>query len=312
MLKKNVKYCKINSMDITKEKLDLIINENAGGMTGEKVKQSLPIIKEHLTARGVRFELHMVSKPHEAKFKTAELIDNGATIIVSVGGDGTLHEVVNGFKNFDNVALGVVPCGTGNDFASAIGISLDVKTALDNIIFGTPKFTDYIDLEGVRGINVVGMGIDVDVLSAYHKLKKRTKAGYTKCLVKTLVGYTKDKFLDFTVSLENEEIKQKSFIACVCNGNRFGGGIPICPPAVVDDGELDFITVKEMNRLKIVSAFIKLKKGKVLDIKGATHKKVKSVSIKTSVPTFVNVDGELYYDIPFNATVVSNKLKMYR
>ncbi len=299
-------------MNIQTDKLDLIVNFNAGGMTGEKVKQSLPIIKEHLTDRGVRYEFHYVSAPHEAKDKTADLIKNGASIIVSVGGDGTLHEVVNGFTDFSKTALGVIPCGTGNDFASAIGISLDVKKALNTIIDGEPKFTDFIDVSGVRGINVVGMGIDVDVLSRYQKLKKRTKAGYTKCLVKTLIGYTKDKFLDFTITTSAEQIKSRAFIACVCNGYKFGGGIPICPPAVIDDGLLDFVTVKEMNRLKIISAFIKLKKGKVLDIKGATHKKVKSISIKTTRPTFINVDGELYYDIPFNATVVSNKLKMYR
>ena len=299
-------------MDIQTEKLDLIVNTNAGGMTGEKVKASLPIIEEHLKSRSVSYVVHYVSKPHEAKEKTASLIENGSTIIVSVGGDGTLHEIVNGFTDFSKTALGIIPCGTGNDFASAIGLSLDVKKALDTIIDGTPKYTDFIQLQGVRGINVVGMGIDVDVLSAYQKLKKRTKAGYTKCLVKTLVGYTKDKFLNFTIKTESEELSQKAFIACVCNGYRFGGDIPICPPAVVDDGELDFITVKEMNRLKIISAFIKLKKGKVLDIKGATHKKVKSISIKTTYPTFVNVDGELYYDIPFDANVISNKLRIFR
>lgn len=299
-------------MDITREKLDLIVNENAGGMTGENVKASLPLIKEHLASRGVKYELHFVSKPHEAKAKTSELIDNGSTIIVSVGGDGTLHEVVNGFKNFENVSLGIIPCGTGNDFATAIGLPLDVKKAIDVILDNEPKHTDFIDLGEIRGINIVGMGIDTDVLLAYHKLKKRTKAGYTKCLVKTLASYTKEKFLDFIVKTETEELNQKAFIACVCNGYKFGGGIPICPPADVSDGELDFISIGYMTRIKMISAFQKLKKGNVLKIKGSTHKKVKSISIKTTRPTFINVDGELYYDIPFNATVVSNKLRVFR
>ncbi len=299
-------------MEITKEKLEIIVNKHAGGMTGEKVKSSLPIIEKHLNDRGAKYELHFVSKPHEAKTLTETLISDGAKIIVSVGGDGTLHEVVNGFSNFNEVALGIIPCGTGNDFATAIGLPLDVKKAIDVILDNEPKHTDFIDLGGVRGINIVGMGIDTDVLSAYHKLKKRTKAGYTKCLVKTLAGYTKEKFLDFIVKTETEELNQKAFIACVCNGYKFGGGIPICPPADVSDGELDFISIGYMTRIKMISAFLKLKKGNVLKINGSTHKKVKSISIKTTRPTFINVDGELYYDIPFNATVVSNKLRVFR
>lgn len=299
-------------MNVQTEKLDLIINQNAGGMTGERVKASIPLIEAHLKARKINYQMHFVSKPHEGKEKTAELIENGATIIVSVGGDGTLHEVVNGFTNFDTARLGIIPCGTGNDFASAIGIPSNVESALDVIIDKEAKHTDFMQMQGVRGINVIGMGIDVNVLSAYQKLKKRTKAGYNKCLVKTLVKYKKSDFLDFTCTDENGESKYVSFIACVCNGNRFGGGIPICPPALVDDGELNFITVESMPKLKIISAFLKLKKGKVLEICGAHHKTLKSVSVKTTFPQFVNVDGELYYDIPFDVKVVSNKLKVFR
>lgn len=289
--------------------IDFIINPIAGGKNGKKIKKALPLIKERLKERKIDFAFHYTNGKGQATTITQDLIKSGATDVVVVGGDGTLHEVINGFTDFENTSLGIIPLGTGNDFASALKLPLDPVKALNVILDGTPKFTDFMQMPTVRGLNIIGMGIDVDVLKRYERLKKKSRFGYTMSLIKTLFNFD---YVDFDAEMNGTDKNYHSFIACVANGHRYGGGIPICPVADPADGKLDFVAVDEINGLKIINAFIKLKKGKVLSLKQAFHDTTDYVKITPSGDYTVNVDGELYDNIPFEIKIVSDKLKVYR
>ncbi len=289
--------------------LDIIVNPIAGGKSGEKILKALAQVKTRLEERGVCYAVHSAKLNGQTTELTKTLIEKGATDIVIMGGDGTLHAALNGFSNFERVNMGIIPCGTGNDFAHALNLPCDPVNAIDLIIDGTPKYTDFMQLPTIRGLNVVGMGVDVEVLKLYAKLKNKTKWGYTKCLIKTLFKY---KSLNFETHTAQADDKYSSLIAAVGNGRAFGGGIPICPTAKVDDGKLDFVAVKGMNKLALVFALIKLKRGKVLTLKQTTHFTVDQIKITTATPYTVNVDGELYDNIPFDVKIVSNTLKIYR
>ena len=289
--------------------LDFIVNPSAGGHHGTKIKKALRSIQERLKERGVKYVIHLTDMPGHATELTASLIKNGATNIIAVGGDGTLHEVINGFDNFENVNMGIIPCGTGNDFATAIGLPLDTVKALDIILDGQAKYTDFMQMQGVRGLNIIGMGIDVDVLKKYRALKKKTKFKYTMCLIKTLFNF---EYSDFDAEINGVKTHYRSFMACVANGTMYGGGIPVCPIANPTDNYLDFVVVKEIKKLGLIRAFLKLKKGKILTLPQAHHEKMKNIKITTDKPVTINVDGELYDDIPFEIDIVSNKLKLYR
>lgn len=289
--------------------LDLIINPTAGKKHGRVIAEKIAKIKTRLNELKVKFKFHMTNFKGHAKQLTEQLITDGATDIIVVGGDGTLHEVVNGFSNFENVNLGLIPCGTGNDFACAVKIPQDVEKAVDLIVNGTPKYTDFMQMPTVRGINIIGTGIDVDVLRRYNALKKKNKFGYTRCLIKTLLNF---KYTAFNANLDGNEHRYESFIACIANGHVYGGGIPICPPADPTDNKLNFVAVKAIKKLKIIGAFLKLKKGKLLTLKQAEHYTCENVKINTDLPCTVNVDGELYDNIPFEVNIVKNTLKMYR
>lgn len=289
--------------------LDIIYNPIAGGKDGKKMKKTVALIESALIEKKIEYALHPTDHKGHAKEITEYLTKNGAENVVVIGGDGTLHEVINGFTNFDKCALGLIPCGTGNDFASALKLPNDPLKALDLILHGTPKYTDFMQMPTVRGINVIGTGIDVDVLNRYEKLKKKTKLGYTKCLIKTLFNFD---YVDFTAEIDGEKTDYRSFIACIANGSAYGGGIPICPIADPTDKTLNFLAVREMKKIKIIGAFLKLKAGKVLSLKESEHKPIKNIKITAKSPYTVNVDGELYDDIPFEVTVVSDTLRMYR
>ena len=288
---------------------DFIINPLAGGKNGKKIKKAIRAIENRLNERNIEYKFHLTRYKWHATALTTELIKNGATDIIVVGGDGTLHEVINGFTDFNKTALGLIPCGTGNDFAFALSLPNDPIKALDLILDGTPKFVDFMQMPSVRGINVIGTGIDVDVLRRYEKLKRKNKFAYTMCLIKTLFKF---KYTEFSAVLDGKKHDYRSFIACIANGSAYGGGIPICPPAEPTDNKLNFLAVRSMKKIKIIKAFIKLKKGKILSLKQTEHFTCEHVQIQTNSPYTVNVDGELYENVPFEVKIVSNTLKMYR
>ena len=289
--------------------LDLIVNPVAGGKKGKKILKWLTAVQKRLDERNVAYTTHFAKVNGQTTAITKQLIDNGATDIVVLGGDGTLHAAINGFHSFEKVNMGIIPCGTGNDFAKSLNIPLHPVKAIDLIIDGTAKHTDFMQMGSIRGLNVIGVGIDVDVLKRYNALKKKTKFGYTSCLIKTLFKFD---FINFKANYNDKQTDHHAFIAAVANGKMFGGGIPICPVADPADGELNFVSVKGMNKLAIISAFIKLKLGKILKLKHTTHEKTNHVKVETELPCTVNVDGELYENVQFDVEIVSNQLKVYR
>lgn len=289
--------------------IDFIVNPSAGGKDGKKIKKALPKIENRLIECGEKYIIHITKHPKQATELVGNLIKNGATKIVVVGGDGTLHEVINGFSNFDKVEMGIIPCGTGNDFATALNLPLNPVEALDIILDGEAKYTDFMQMPTVRGLNIIGMGIDVDVLKRYSALKKKTKFQYTMCLVKTLFNFD---YVEFDAEINGQRRSLRSFIACIANGHRYGGGIPICPPAVPFDKRLDFVSVSEIKGLKIIPSFLKLKKGKLLTLKQSAHENMQEVKIYPKGDYVVNVDGELYPNIPFEVKIVSDQLRVFR
>ena len=289
--------------------LDFIINPLAGGKQGKKVKRAVITVEETLKNANIPYALHYTEYPKHATELTQQLIKGGATDIVVVGGDGSLHEVLNGFSDFDKVALGLIPCGTGNDFANAVKIPEAPDKALAIILNNKPQFTDFMQMPTVRGLNIIGMGIDVDVLRRYEKSKKKTKLTYTLCLIKSLFNF---EYSDFNVETDGKCEHYRSIIACIANGHRYGGGIEICPPANPFDNKLDFVAMKEMKRIKLIGAFMKLKKGKVLTLPQAVHFNATDITITPKGDYTVNVDGQLYENIPFSVKIVPDTLRMYR
>lgn len=289
--------------------LDFILNPIAGGKHGKKTRKVLSKIQKYLGEKCIDFRIHLTNYKSHAKFLVKSLIEKGATDIIVVGGDGTLHEAINGFENFENVNMGIIPCGTGNDFASALNIPLNTEKALDIILEQKPKFVDFMQMGDIRGLNVIGTGIDVDVLKKYERLKKKNKLKYTTCLIKTLFDF---EYTDFDADIDGNVSPYTSFIACVANGKVFGGGIPISPQSDPTDNKLNFIAVRAVPRIKIVGKFLGLKAGKILSFKETTHLTCQSVNIKTKKPCVVQVDGELYENVPLDVKIVSNQLKIYR
>lgn len=272
----------------------------------------LEIVDEVFSRAGKEHKIMLTDHAGHATEYAREITSSGGqNAVIAMGGDGTLHEILNGFCDFENNSLGLIPLGTGNDFAASAGIPLDVKQAAEIIAYREPSYIDFIQLSnGMRSLNAVGMGIDVEVLKRVYSGKHHGKTKYFRSLIATLFKF---KSCDFTVSADGGE-PQKHFglIAALGNGRQIGGGIKLFPEAQIDDGYLDMIIVDYISRPKLIAALLKLMKGKVNSIKEATVLKVKEAKFTNLKEDFtIQAEGELYQNVPIDARITENTLKFY-
>ena len=283
----------------------IIFNPVAGK---KKALKNLRVVEATLQQRGVAYEVHQSCDVHDAESIARRLTEAGETELVVLGGDGTLNEVLNGLTDPTVCKIGLVPSGTGNDFAERRGISLDPQKAIDRILDGEATPVDYIDVSGTRCMNVAGLGIDVDVLERCHRGKMKGKIKYLISLIKSLFTF---KGYRVKIKSEDREEIHDVLICATCNGSQFGGGIKICPPAKEDDGQMDVVVVDFIKgKWKIVKAFFQLMKGRVIQYPLTTYFRCQSVTFVPETNCPIQLDGELYQDHAFEAKLRSG-LKFY-
>ncbi len=286
----------------------LIVNELH--LKGKNVKK-LEEIKAVFARAGKQCEVLPTDHAGHAKEYAKKLSSDGCeNTLIAVGGDGTLHEILNGVSNFELNSLGIIPFGTGNDFAAAANIPINPVEAAERIAFRAPQYIDFIQLSsGLRSINAVGMGVDVEVLKRVYAGKKHGKSKYLRSFI---ISAFKFKGIDVTIEYDGNIERHSGLIAALGNGMQIGGGIKLFPEAKIDDGYMDLFMVDYISRRKMIAAFIKLMRGKVNTLKKAKAVRVKKAKIITPQDNFmIQAEGEIYDNIPIDAEVVSGKLKFY-
>ncbi|MBR2341033.1 MAG: YegS/Rv2252/BmrU family lipid kinase [Clostridia bacterium] len=283
-----------------------IISNPTAGRRGNK--HCLRLATKIFDENGAEYKIYETNFPKEAKAIAEKLTGEGATNLVVVGGDGTLHEVLNGIVNPTECKVGLIPAGTGNDFADAMKLPRDPETATKLILKGETKPTDYLEIDGVRCMNVGGMGIDVDILKGCQRGKLKGKAKYFISLLRTMFKF---KGMDVSYEKNGEVINEKVLIAAVCNGSQFGGGLKVCPNAVIDDNKLEVVIVRHVKGVfKLIHALLQVLKGKITSYHLTDHFYAESLKVSAQ-PCTIQLDGELYDGLNFDAKIHSG-LRFYR
>lgn len=284
----------------------IIFNPVAGK---KKAAKNLRAVERIFSERGAEYEVHQTCAARDAEDIARRLSEQGERDFIVLGGDGTLHEVLNGLADPSVCRLGLIPSGTGNDFAEKIGLPTQVEKAASIILDGEAKDTDYFQLGGRRCMNVAGLGMDVDVLERCQRGKMRGKLKYLKSLIQSLFAF---KGCRIEIECEGRRERRDALLAVACNGSQFGGGISICPTAEVDDGKLSVVIVDCIGgKWKIIQAFMQLMKGKILSYPATTHFLCDKVRFIPEKPCTMQLDGELYKDLDFEAEIRSG-LKFFR
>lgn len=285
----------------------IIVNPQGG--KGKSLK-ALTTVEEIFKSNNAQYVVHKTEYAGHATEIARELSKTPDTNIVVMGGDGSFHEVLCGIDNFDNVTLGLVACGSGNDFIKKSGHSTNVKEAVQTILNGKVGFVDYMELGKYRCLNVGGGGMDVDVLLKYANCKTlKGKAAYYYSLFYTLLH---TRFHHLRITADGVTKDTSVFMIGVGNGGFIGGGIPICPNAIVDDGLLNVGYVSEMKKSKIIFRLFKFLKGKHVGTDWGGEYTAKKVTIEALDDSRFELDGEIIDDTKLDIEVVHNKLKMFR
>lgn len=228
-----------------------------------------------------------------------QAVSRGADLVICAGGDGTLNEVVNGILPPPGAApsgvqprLGIVPLGTGNDFAAFAGIPNDLDEAFAAAVGGSEREVDVAMLNGRYFLNVSSGGLGAEATEETSSRAKRLlgSAAYLVTGVRTF-GSLEPSHGRFVSG--SEVLYDGAFLFfAVGNGGRAGGGNRITPEADLTDGLLDLCVVSEMSRRELLRILPELRAGDHVENEHVTYRRVADLEIQPMGELAVNVDGE--------------------
>lgn len=268
--------------------LHMIINPVAGNGRAAQIGAQCA---QYLADRGVDCIVTRTEYAGHATALAQAAAAAGAQTVVSVGGDGTVLEVMRGIYG-TQAALGIVPAGTGNDVVKMLSTPRKPLEALDFIIAHPARRMDVGRINELLFLNVAGTGFDVAVLDNAMSAKRfvRGMLPYLWGVIRTIFTY-KPKLLEISVDGE-APIRKELLLVAVGNGRFIGGGMNVTPDAVPDDGLFDIIMIDNMPRWKLPPKLVLLLTGRVKEIPGTVYRKCRGVSI--AAPGMrVNIDGEI-------------------
>ncbi len=243
-----------------------------------------------------------------ARVIASEISEETCDVIVSVGGDGTIHEIVNGIVGKD-ISLGIIPAGSGNDLARTLGISKDPKEALLAI---TNKSASRIDL-GVAGdryfINIGGAGFDAEVVADMNNNMRflRGTVAYVASVIKKLLTFVP---VELEITIDGRILNKKVYICAVANGKYYGGGMMLAPDALINDGYFDICVLEDLSKLDFLVTFPSVFKGKHIDHPKVKIYKGKEVLIKGPEHLSIHADGEIFGRLPARFFILPNALRI--
>jgi len=269
-------------------KIKFIINPAAGN--GE-AKNTINLIHSKLEDTGLEYSISISGFVGDVERISVEAVENGYTDIVAVGGDGTVLEAFNGLFNKD-VNLGLIPAGTGNDFVKMININKNFEEAIDKIIEGNTKIIDIGVVNDTHFLNVVGMGIDGEIVKKTEQVKKIIKGSpaYIYSTFSTLINY---KCKNVRIEIDGEIYNRKVYLVAVGNGKYFGGGMMVTPGAELDSENFEIVIINEMTRSKFAILFRKVFSGNHVHEDPVEVFYGKNVKIISEDPLMVNADGNI-------------------
>ena len=277
-------------------KVKLILNPMADMGQAWRVANDLrPIAAEHggVDWSGTVYPTHAVELAKQAGL-------DGYDLVVAMGGDGTVHEVINGLMQVPaekRPALGIVPIGSGNDCAFALGLPKDAPHAMAHALNTEPGTMDLGLLTDEHGRqkyfdNSVGIGFNTIVTINSHKLPVlRGVVMYFAAVIQTIL-FNHDP-AKMQIDIDGQNFDRETQMVVICNGPREGGGFMLAPNAKSTDGILDYLLVRKMGRatmFRMLIAVMQQTHGTLPQVSMGTCKKVTIISEK---PMYIHTDGEV-------------------
>lgn len=268
-----------------KIKIAFIINPIAGGKN--KI-HFINAIAKHLNLSKFEFQIIQTEMVNHAFDLTKKIIQEGAKIVVAVGGDGTINEIASAIVG-TQTKLAIIPYGSGNGLARALKIPMNTIKAL-NII--NQMNSDYIDVAKLNDnffFNMSGLGFDAHISHVFSKDNKRGLLGYIKATFRELKNYKSE---NYQINIDGKEINERAFILSIANSSQYGNEAHIAPRAQLHDGLLDLIIVKPFPLILMPIMAFRLFTKSADRSKYLISLQGKSIQISNNKKSVIHLDGE--------------------
>jgi len=288
----------------------LVVNPHGGNKKGlailEKVK---PIFKE----AGAEIEIKETRYAGHARNMANSLVFDGFDGFCAIGGDGTMHEIINGMLTREDkkkMPIGLITGGTGNSFMHDINC-LDPIVAAKRIVTGRLRDVDIAEVdaagEKIYAFNIVGWGLPTDINLLAEKMRwlggQRYNAASILEVIKNTVRLAK-------ISIDGQNIAGDYGFILGCNTIHTGNAMKMAPLAQMDDGLIDLLVVRKAGRMKLLKLFTKIFKGGHVGDPAVVYYQVKEFSIVPLVNHMLNIDGELVGNTPIHVKMLPKEIKV--
>ena len=308
-------------IDTHNTKWFVIVNPTAGAGKG---LTDYPLISKLLRDNSIAHEAVFTEHKHHATELTVSAIDSGYRDIIVVGGDGTLHEVINGLfiqrtVAPDDVTIAVISAGTGNDWIRMFGIPRRYSEAIRAIKEGYTFLQDVAEVTYEEAkyqqrrymANVAGIGFDAEVLrrTQQSSIKRHLgRSGYLWCLIRSFFGH---KDTGVKVWVDDRLIYNNLLFSVAMGVGKYnGGGIQQLPDAVADDGLLDITLIRPLHWWHVIFRIRRMFNGQIYSIGHVMHARGSKIRIESTPETPLEIDGELYGDTPIECRVLHRAVRV--
>jgi len=271
-----------------------------------------PSIQKYFDANGLECVCHITKKPmHALELANMEGAKGDPVRIYAIGGDGTLSETAAGAMGKNHVEIGIIPCGSGNDYIKTFG-KVESFLSIESQMSAPSHSVDMIRSGEQYSINLCSIGLDAKVgynMSHFKKIPFVSGSmAYNFAMIKTLFGKIGDQ-LEITID-DDKKYEGNYVFALAGSGKYYGGGFCGAPQAIPDDGLLDFILIKKPPLRQIPALIPIYKSGGHIDSKRfkdiLTFCRGKKMEVKALRPAIANLDGECHIIDKIDFEVVPN------
>ncbi len=285
----------------------IILNPAAGSGTAARHREQLTTFIHSKAASHIDWNMNETISSSHTESVALQAADSGIDIVAAAGGDGTISQVMNGIAGSNSI-LGVVPLGTGNDFARMIQINT-FDQGLQTLLHGESRIIDIGKVGCRHFINIAGCGFDAVVGEAANKRFKRLRGtiAYIAAVIYALFTF---RAAEFRITIDGELLVTKAMLCSIANAKSYGGGMLIAPDAEIDDGLLDVCILSELSKLEFIRAFPRVYKGTHVTHPAMKIVRAKRVEISSNPIMPMFLDGELVGHTPGIFEVLPSALRV--
>ncbi|MBV9773705.1 MAG: diacylglycerol kinase family lipid kinase [Gemmatimonadetes bacterium] len=271
----------------------VVLNPTAGRGAAARAQRA---IRSVLDGAGASYEIALTRGPGDAVELARGAAEAGWPAVVAAGGDGTVHEVANGLLRAagegPTVPMGIVPVGSGNDFAKLVGTPITPEAAARHLLASEPRQVDVGRVGDRFFTNGVGIGLDARVGIEAGKVRwARGITIYLVALARVLRAFRPPRM---RVVMDGREVADRPLtLVTVANGGCHGGGFWICPAARIDDGELDVCVADALTTAGILGFLPRVMRGTHVGRPGVHMHRARSIRVSSADPLPVHADGEI-------------------